>query len=156
VIAKHFEDMGFDKNSIRVFDDDTTGFDMDLFNNIKRDPGSTKSYKFKYGDGEEAIEQVETFTVNGQPMGSFFGSDPYIGGFSAYFIPKQGATISRGVIPEAEILAEKAVRKQMINKSEKLKKLMRERETEYQYMTPNQLSALDARISKLKAELTGN
>jgi len=33
---------------------------------------------------------------------------------------------------------------------------MRERETEYQYMTPKQLSALDARINKLRAELTAS
>ena len=105
VIAKHFEDMGFDKNSIKVFDEDTNyAQTMDLFDNVKRDPGSTKSYKFKYGDGEEAIEQVETFTVNGQPMGRFFGSDGHMSGpwgqnYTAYFIPKQGATASKNLTP---------------------------------------------------------
>jgi hypothetical protein len=156
VIAKHFEDMGFDKNSIRVFDDDTTGFEDMAKLDFKPDPGSVKNYTFRLENGEEAIDKVKTFTVDGKPVGLHYGSDPYIGGFSAYFIPKQGATASRGVIPEAEILAEKAIRKEMINKSEKLKKLMRERETEYQYMTPNQISALDARINKLRAELTAS
>lgn len=149
IIAKHFEDMGFDKNSIRVFDDDTTGFEnMAKFDNIKADPGSTKSYKFKYSDGEEAINQVKTFTVDGKPVGLQFGSDPYLGGFSAYFIPKQGA---RGTKPFSKIEENKL---KVSNKSQILNKLMRERETEYQYMTPKQLSALDARINKLRAELT--
>lgn len=42
------------------------------------------------------------------------------------------------------------------NKPEILRKLMRERETEYQYMTPKQLSALDARINKLRAEIAAS
>jgi hypothetical protein len=151
VVAKHFDDMGFDKNSIKVFDDDTTGFEnMAKFKNMEPDPGSVKNYTFRLENGEEAIDKVQTFTVDGKPVARHYGSDPYIGGFNAYFIPNQGA---RGTKPFSKIEENKL---KVSNKSQILNKLMRERETEYQYMTPKQLSALDARISKLKAELTGN
>lgn len=63
------------------------------------------------------------------------------------------SAITKGTKPFSKIEENKL---KVSNKSQILNKLMRERETEYQYMTPKQLSALDARISKLKAELTGN
>ena len=151
VVAKHFDDMGFDKNSIKVFDDDTTGFEnMAKFKNMEPDPGSVKNYTFRLENGEEAIDKVQTFTVDGKPVARHYGSDPYAGGFDAYFTPNQGP---RGTKPFSKIEESKL---KIANKKQVLMGLEAERSQEAQYMTTKSLSALDARIGKLKAEITAS
>ena len=93
---KHFEDHGFSTDDIMVLDDDTTPSALNaLIENLTPDPNSIKRYNFRTEDGKLALEEVTTFTVDGVPVSQTFLSDPHVGGFGTYRVPKKHALLEK-------------------------------------------------------------